>query len=108
MSDFRAIGGVSATLQTLLADRMELPDGLTNVPVTIGPPPFSALDNNPRREDPRVNLYLYRVSEHGGLQNQEIPGRGSPGGQTSARVHRPSGGPYEQSLLQPGSGADCR
>lgn len=80
MSDFRAIGGVSATLQTLLADRMELPDGLTNVPVTIGPPPFSALDNNPRREDPRVNLYLYRVSEHGGLQNQEIPGRGSPGG----------------------------
>jgi hypothetical protein len=34
--------GVSATLQTLLLDRMELPENLTNpvVPVTTGPPPF--------------------------------------------------------------------
>ena len=80
MSDFHGIGGVSVTLQTLLADRMELPDGILAVPpVTIGPPAFSSLDSDPRREDPRVNLFLYRVTENGYLQNQEIPGRGSAG-----------------------------
>ena len=79
MSDFRAIGGVSSTLQTLLADRMEMPDGILSVPVTIGPPPFTSKDNDPHKEDPRVNLFLYRVTENGHLQNQEIPGRGSPG-----------------------------
>ena len=80
MSDYRAIGSVSATLQTLLTDRMELPDIVTSAPVTIGPPPFSSQDNNPRLEDPRVNLFLYRVTENGYLQNQEIPGRGGSGG----------------------------
>ncbi|MEX3636130.1 DUF4255 domain-containing protein [Paraburkholderia sp. BR14427] len=79
MSDFRAIGGVSATLRSLLTDRMELPVNFPGVPVTIGPPPFSALDNNPRLEPLRINLFLYRVSENGYLQNQEIPGRGNPG-----------------------------
>jgi len=78
MSDFHAIGGVSATLQTLLLDRMELPDGVPSVPVTIGPPPFTSKDNDPHKEDPRVNLFLYRVTENGYLQNQDIPGRSSP------------------------------
>lgn len=77
MSDFHAIGGVSATLRTLLLDRMEFPDGIATVPVTIGPPPFSARDTDQHREPPRVNLFLYRVTENGYLQNQEIPGRGS-------------------------------
>jgi Pvc16 N-terminal domain len=80
MSDFRAIGGVSATLQTLLGDRMEWPDGIASAPITIGPPPFSTLDVNPRLEPPRVNLFLYRVTENGFLQNQEIPGRGTGSG----------------------------
>jgi hypothetical protein len=79
MSDFRAIGGASATLQALLSDRMELPDWLTSVPVTIGQPPFSSKDTDPRKEDPRVNVFLYRVTENGFLQNQEIPGSGSRG-----------------------------
>ena len=79
MSDFRAIGGVSSTLQTLLSDRMEMPDGIIFVPVTVGPPPFTSKDNDPHKEDPRVNLFLYRVTENGYLQNQEMPGRGSPG-----------------------------
>ena len=78
MSDFRAIGGASATLQTLLADRMEQPFG-TPVPVTIGTPPFTARDNEQRAEDARVNLFLYRVTENGYLQNQEIPGRAPSG-----------------------------
>ena len=80
MSDFRAIGGVSATLQALLLDRMEYPDGLSAVPVTVGPPPFSSKDADPRKEDPRVNLFLYRVTENGALKNQEIPGRGNGSG----------------------------
>ncbi len=79
MSDFRAIGGVSATLQSLLVDRMELPDGVA-VPVTIGPPAFSVKDTDPHKEDPRLNLFLYRVTENGNLQNQEIPGRGASSG----------------------------
>jgi Pvc16 N-terminal domain len=79
MSDFRAIGGVSSTLQTLLFDRMEWPDGLVDIPVTVGPPRFATTDVNPVQEDPRVNLFLYRVTENGFLQNQEIPGRGAPG-----------------------------
>jgi hypothetical protein len=79
MSDFHAIGGVSSSLRTLLLDRMERPDNVASIDVTIGPPPFSATDNNPHLEKPRVNLFLYRVTEHGFLQNQEIPGRGSPG-----------------------------
>ena len=33
MSDFRAIGGTSATLQTLLSDRMELPSAVASAPV---------------------------------------------------------------------------
>lgn len=80
MSDFRAIGGVSATLQALLLDRMEYPDGLSAVPVTIAPPPYSSKDTDPRTEDPRVNLFLYRVTENGSLKNQEIPGRGNGSG----------------------------
>src|SRR5260370_23382931 len=79
MSDFHAIGGVSATLRTLLRDRMELPDGIGTIPVTIGPPPFTSRDNDPHLEDPRLNLFLYRGTENGNLQNQEIPGRGTPG-----------------------------
>src|SRR5688500_12275740 len=85
MSDFRGIGGVSATLRTLLADRMEMPDGVASVPVTVGLPPFTAKDNEPHKEDPRLNIFLYRVTENGYLQNQDIPGR-APG---SAYGHPP-------------------
>ena len=82
MADFQALGGVSTTLQTLLRDRMELPDDIPAAPVTTGPPPFSSKDLHPHKEQPedaRLNLFLYRVTENGYLQNQEIPGRGSPG-----------------------------
>ena len=79
MSDFRALGGVSASLQTLLRDRMELPDWVDSAPITFGPPPFLAKDDAPRKEEARVNLFLYRVSQNGHLQNQDIPGRGAPG-----------------------------
>jgi hypothetical protein len=85
MSDFRAIGGVSATLKALLSDRMELPDFVAAAPVTIGLPPFSSKDTDPHNEGPRVNIFLYRVTENGYLQNQEIPGRGAP----SAYGHPP-------------------
>jgi hypothetical protein len=79
MSDFRAIGAVSATLQALLYDRMDRPAGVTDIPVTVGPPRFGPRDNEPAREDARLNLFLYRVTENGYLQNQELPGRGSAG-----------------------------
>jgi hypothetical protein len=79
MSDFRAIGAVSATLQTLLRDRMELPDGIPSVRVTVGSPVYSTKDVDPHSEEPRVALFLYRVTENGYLQNQELPGQGSRG-----------------------------
>jgi hypothetical protein len=83
MSDYRAIGGVSATLQVLLRDRLEMPlsrfPAVTSVPVTVGMPPAPDGGNPPSAEPPRVNLFLYRVSENGFLKNQEIPGRGSRG-----------------------------
>jgi hypothetical protein len=78
MSDFRAISGVSETLQTLLLDRMELPDGVTATPVTLGPP-VSPKDPEPQQESPRLNLFLYRVTENGFLRNQEIADQGSAG-----------------------------
>lgn len=83
MSDYRAIGGVSATLQTLLSDRIELPlaefPAVTAIDVTVGSPPPPDAAAVPNVEPPSVNLFLYRVSENGYLKNQEIPGRGSPG-----------------------------
>jgi hypothetical protein len=78
MSDFRAIGGVSASLQKLLQDRMDMPDGVSSVPVIVGTPRVSK-DDAPAKEDPRINIFLYRVSEDGFRQNQEIPGQGSGG-----------------------------
>lgn len=76
MSTYQAIGGVSSSLQTLLRDRMEippLPSGVTTVPVTIGTP---AEDDD--TATPRINLFLFRVSENEFLKNQEIPGHGHP------------------------------
>ncbi|HEY5912260.1 MAG TPA: DUF4255 domain-containing protein [Verrucomicrobiae bacterium] len=77
MSSFLAIGGVSATLQTLLRDRMELPTGVVraNLAVSIGVPPA---EEDAGVEPPRVNLFLYRVTENGALKNQMIPGQGHP------------------------------
>ena len=83
MSDYQAVGGVSATLQALLRDRMEMPlarfPSVTSVPVTVGTPPAPEGSIPPSPEAPRVNLFLYRVSENPFLKNQEIPGHGSRG-----------------------------
>ncbi len=71
MADYRAISGVSATLRRLLLDRMERVDAaVTLVPPDISPPNING---------PRVNVYLYHVSENGYLKNQEIPGHGHAG-----------------------------
>ena len=78
MSDFQAIGGVSATLQKLLKDKMEQPPGVTALQITISTPQQEE-KNGQSLEDPRVNLFLYRVTENGFLKNQEIPGQGHPG-----------------------------
>lgn len=77
MSTFQAIGGVSATFQALLRDRMELPPGVprTDLQVTVSIPPVEDLQPP---ESPRVNLFLYRVTENGALKNQMIPGQGHP------------------------------
>src|SRR5215208_1176086 len=58
MSNFRAIGGVSASLRNLLRDRMEDP-----VDVTIAPPDVTVSSVIGRR----LNLYLYQVTENGNL-----------------------------------------
>jgi hypothetical protein len=77
MSDFQALGGVSATLQKLLKDRMELPLGVSSVQVTVSTPPQP--QNPPAVEDSRVNLFLYRLVENGYLKNQDLIGDGHPG-----------------------------
>jgi hypothetical protein len=77
MTTFEAIGGVGATLKTLLVDRVDQPPGLgaplVPIPVSVGMPPE---DDD---EAPQLNLFLYRVTENGYLKNQEIPGRGHEG-----------------------------
>ncbi len=81
MSDFRAISGVSSTLQALLRDRMELPAGVTlnDLQITISTPLGETPPGTPPApEAPRVNLFLYQVSESPFLSNQDLPGRGHP------------------------------
>lgn len=70
MSDFKAIGGVSATLKILLKDRMA-----NQIPVTIAPPDVKEVSSATGK---RVNLFLYQVTENAHLKNQEIPGTGHP------------------------------
>jgi hypothetical protein len=86
MSDFRAIGATSATLQTLLTDRLDAPPGVQNppspIPVTIGIPP----EDGNGEETPRVNLFLYRVTRNGYLSNDDIPGRRPRG---TSEIHPP-------------------
>jgi hypothetical protein len=80
MSDFRGVGAVSATLQTLLSDRMQLPSGVAGpIPVTVGAPVEDPAPDTATAEPARVNLFLYRVTENAALKNQEIPGHGHPG-----------------------------
>ncbi len=69
MSDYRAIGGVSATLRQLLLDGME-----EAAAVTIAPPDAESED------PPRINLFLYRLEESASLKNQDLPGLGPGGG----------------------------
>ena len=80
MSNFKAIAGVSASLQTLLADRMELPADVTRdkLQITVGMP-WSLPKQPNQQESPGVNLFLYRQTENGSLSNQEIPGMGQAG-----------------------------
>ena len=82
MADFQAIGSVSATLQTLLLDRMDFPTALLSsgqsVAVTVDAPPlYEPNEGAAPAEVPQVNLFLYRVVENAFLKNQEIPGHGS-------------------------------
>lgn len=77
MSDFLAIGGVSATIQVLLKDRMELLTGMKreNLHVTVSMPPS---EDEIQVAESRINLFLYRTTENGALKNQMIPGQGHP------------------------------
>ncbi|HEX8162182.1 MAG TPA: Pvc16 family protein [Pyrinomonadaceae bacterium] len=79
MSDFLAIGGVSLTLKALLDDRMDSTDPTLavadKVTVTVSAPDVA----HPTVTGPRLNLFMYHISENTFLKNQEIPGRGHPG-----------------------------
>jgi len=86
VSDFRAIGATTATLQTLLTDQLDAPPGVLNppvpIPVTVGVPP----DDGDGEESPRLNLFLYRVTRNGYLSNDDIPGRRPRG---TSEIHPP-------------------
>lgn len=81
MAAFDVIGGVSVTLKRLLEDRIdlpadaEIPQPVPRVHVTIGTPRDP--DAQRRKEDARVNLFLYRVTENGQLANTD---RNAPNG----------------------------
>jgi hypothetical protein len=81
MAAFDVIGGVSVTLKRLLEDRIdvpadaEIPQPVPRVHVTIGTPRDP--DAQRRKEDARVNLFLYRVTENGHLANMD---RNAPSG----------------------------
>jgi hypothetical protein len=78
MATAGAVSAVGLTLQALLADRVEHPNGnAIRVPVNLG---FPGPDRDPQGvvDDPRINLFLYQVVENCFLQNQEIPGHGHP------------------------------
>jgi hypothetical protein len=86
VDDPMAIGGVSVSLQRLLADRMELPPGLdrSSFKVTIGPPhPVGSDERGVGSVEPRVNIFLYRVTENPTLRN--VPSRGDAKGGPAKR-----------------------
>ena len=78
MSNFQAIGGVSASLQALLRDRMELPAGMVRADLQVAISTPQPEDDATAAEPTRVNLFLYRATENGSLKNQMIPGQGHP------------------------------
>lgn len=79
MADHAAVGAVGLTLQALLADRLRHPNGSdTPVPVTLGPP-GPERDPEGTAESPRVNLFLFRVSESPFLKNDDLPGAAGNG-----------------------------
>lgn len=69
MASYLAIRGVSATLRTLLRDRMD-----NEVAVTLLAPDVEPSDEGVDR----VNLFLYRVTPNAFLANQDLPGVGHP------------------------------
>jgi hypothetical protein len=67
---------VSATLKTLLSDRIDTPPPLvTQPPVTVGIPP----EDPDMVAGPLVNVFLYRVCENAALQSQTLPGHAERG-----------------------------
>lgn len=70
MSTYKSIAGVSQSLANLLGDRMVEPAA-----ITLAPPDVQV----DQVGGPRLNIYLYHISENGFLKNQEIPGNGYPG-----------------------------
>lgn len=71
MSSYKGIRAVSSTLKNLLTAEMEnQPINVTLLPPDVPPASTSG---------PRINLYLYMLTENGNLKNQEIPGQGHPG-----------------------------
>lgn len=74
MSDFRALAAASSTLRTLLRDRMDPPAGIAAdaLSVSIGTPRAEGAGTGwPINEAPRVNLFLYQVTENQFLKNQD-------------------------------------
>ncbi|HEX7151242.1 MAG TPA: DUF4255 domain-containing protein [Thermoanaerobaculia bacterium] len=70
MSDYRAIGAVSASIRDLLIAKME-----QGVSVSIAPPDVEVQQIGAGR----INLFLYKVEENVALKNADLPGLGNPG-----------------------------
>jgi hypothetical protein len=83
MSDYLAVGGVTATLLYLLTHNLTLsgPEGiLSSSAVTAVSPDLIEAG---KAEDPQLNLFLYYVSLNPALRNLDLPSAGANGNRIS-------------------------
>ena len=84
MSDYLAVGGVSAVLQWLLTNALT-----SGGPTTVlsSPQPVTAISpdliTTGANEQPQVNLFMYYVSLNPALRNLDLPSRNGSGAEIS-------------------------
>ncbi len=74
MSDYRAIGAATVTLQNLLIDAVR--EAVPGASVSTGPPPARS---EHEQSEGQINVFLYKVEPNAAWRNEELPYRRSDG-----------------------------